>query len=158
MAKWLTSISSNVQKFIEKQKMFFVATAAKDGKVNVSPKGLDTLKVMNKNKVIWLNIGGSGNETETHIADTNRMTLMFCAFEGEPLIVRLYGTAESIRPKNEHWESMISFFPNQPRARQIFEMEVIDVQTSCGYGVPFFKFEAQREPLSISKEHLKNNL
>ena len=101
MAKWLTSISSNIQEFIEKQKMFFVATAAKEGKVNVSPKGLDTLKVLDKNKVIWLNMGGSGNETEIQIADTNRMTLMFCAFEGGPLIVRLYGTAKSIRPENE---------------------------------------------------------
>jgi hypothetical protein len=151
MAKWLTSISSNVQGFIEKQKMFFVATAAKDGKVNVSPKGLDTLKVMDKNKVIWLNLGGSGNETETHLADTNRMTLMFCSFDGGPLIVRLYGTAKSIRPENEAWEEMILLFPNQPRARQIFEMEVVDVQTSCGYGVPFFNFEGQREPLSIPK-------
>ncbi len=151
MAKWLTSISSNVQGFIEKQKMFFVATAAKDGKVNVSPKGLDTLKVMDKNKVIWLNLGGSGNETETHLADTNRMTLMFCSFEGGPLIVRLYGTAKSIRPENEAWEEMILLFPSQPRARQIFEMEVVDVQTSCGYGVPFFNFEGQREPLSIPK-------
>ena len=151
MAKWLTSISSNVQGFIEKQKMFFVATAAKNGKVNVSPKGLDSLKVIDKNKVIWLNLGGSGNETETHLADINRMTLMFCSFEGGPLIVRLYGNAKSIRPKNENWNEMISLFPNQPRARQIFEMEVIDVQTSCGYGVPFFNFEGQREPLSIPK-------
>ena len=152
MAKWLTSISTNVQAFIEKQKMFFVATAGKDGKVNVSPKGLNTLKVMDKHKVVWLNLGGSGNETEIHIADTNRMTLMFCSFEGGPLIVRLYGTAQSIRPENENWDEMISFFPNQPRARQIFEMKVEDVQTSCGYGVPFFKFEAQREPLSIAKK------
>ena len=141
MAKWLTSISSNVQEFIEKQKMFFVATAAKNGLVNVSPKGLDTLKVIDKNKIIWLNLGGSGNETETNLLDTNRMTLMFCSFEGGPLIVRLYGTAKSIRPENEAWEEMILLFPNQPRARQIFEMEVVDVQTSCGYGVPFFNFE-----------------
>jgi len=105
MAKWLTSISSNVQTFIEKQKMFFVATAAKDGKVNVSPKGLDTLKVIDKNKVLWLNLGGSGNETETHIMDTNRMTLMFCSFEGGPLIVRFYGTAKSIRPENKNWSN-----------------------------------------------------
>lgn len=152
MAKWLTSISTNIHSFIEKQKMFFVATAAKDGNVNLSPKGLDTLKVMDKNKVVWLNLGGSGNETEKHIADTNRMTLMFCSFEGGPLIVRLYGTAKSIRPVNKEWEEMISFFPNQPRARQIFEMTVDDVQTSCGYGVPFYKFETQREPLSIPKK------
>ena len=151
MAKWLTSISSNVQGFIEKQKMFFVATAAKDDNVNVSPKGLDTFKIIDKNKVVWLNLGGSGNETETHLSDTNRMTLMFCSFEGGPLIVRLYGTAKSIRPEDENWDEMISFFPNQPRARQIFEMQVVDVQTSCGYGVPFFKFEGQREPLSIPK-------
>lgn len=151
MAKWLTSISTSIQEFIKKQQMFFVATAAKDGKVNVSPKGLDTLKVINENKVIWLNLGGSGNETETHLADTNRMTLMFCSFEGGPLILRLYGQAKSIRPENEAWEEMISHFPNQPRARQIFEMKVEDVQTSCGFGVPFFKFEGQREPLSVPK-------
>ena len=78
------------------------------------------------------------------LQDTNRMTLMFCSFEGGPLIVRLYGTARSIRPENENWNEMISLFPNQARARQIFEMEVVDVQTSCGYGVPFFKFESQR--------------
>lgn len=152
MGKWLTSISSNVQSFIEKQQMFFVATAAKDGKVNVSPKGLDTLKIMDTNKVIWLNLGGSGNETEIHIQDTNRMTLMFCAFEGGPLIVRLYGTARSIRQEHEEWDDLIGFFPNQPRARQIFELSVEEVQTSCGYGVPLFNFEAQREPLTVAKK------
>lgn len=152
MGKWLTSISSNVQSFIEKQQMFFVATATKDGKVNVSPKGLDTLKIMDKNKVVWLNLGGSGNETEIHIQDTNRMTLMFCAFEGGPLIVRLYGTAKSIRPEHEGWDDLIGFFPNQPRARQIFELSVDEVQTSCGYGVPLFSFEAQREPLTVAKK------
>jgi hypothetical protein len=85
--------------------------SAKNGKVNVYPNGLDTLKVLDKNKVIWLRIGGSGNETETQIADTNQMTLMFCTLEGSPLIVRLDGTAKSIRPENESWESMILLFP-----------------------------------------------
>ena len=152
MAKWLTSISSNVQEFIEKQKMFFVATAPQSGKVNISPKGLDTLKILDKNRVVWLNLGGSGNETENHILDSNRMTLMFCAVEGGPLIVRLYGTAKIIKPEDDAWGTLLALFPNNPRARQIFDMEVTDVQTSCGFGVPLFDFVEQRKPLMIEKK------
>jgi len=151
MAKWMKTISTPIQEFIEKQQMYFVATAAKDDKVNISPKGLESLKVLDKNRVVWLNLGGSGNETERQILETNRMTLMFCAFEGNPLILRLYGTAKIIRPDNENWDKMLSLFPHSPRARQIFDMDVKDVQTSCGYGVPFYQYEAQREKLTVPK-------
>ena len=151
MAKWMETISTPIQEFIEKQQLFFVATAAKDDKVNVSPKGLESLKILDKNRVVWLNLGGSGNETENHLLDTNRMTLMFCAFEGNPLILRLYGSAKIIRPEDGTWEEMLSLFPPSPRARQIFDMKVEQVQTSCGYGVPLFQYEAQRDILTKPK-------
>ena len=151
MAKWMKTISTSIQEFIEKQQMFFVATAATNDKVNISPKGLDSLKVLDKNRVVWLNLGGSGNETERQILETNRMTLMFCAFEGNPLILRLYGTAKIIRPEDDQWKEVLSLFPTSPRARQIFDVHVEDVQTSCGYGVPFYQYQAQREKLTVPK-------
>lgn len=152
MAKWLTSISSNIQEFIEKQQLFFVSTAAKTGNVNVSPKGLDTLKVMDKNRVVWVNLGGSGNETENHILESNRMTLMFCSFVGNPLILRLYGSAKVIRPEDDNWKEMLDLFPEMPRARQVFDMKIEQVQTYCGYGVPLFQYVEQRGKLMVAKK------
>jgi len=94
MGKKLDSITNELQQFIEKQKVFFVGTAASEGRVNVSPKGTDSFRVINKNKVVWLNLTGSGNETAAHLIRNDRMTIMFCAFEGKPLILRLYGKAK----------------------------------------------------------------
>ena len=110
MAKRFDSISEKIAKFIEKQSIFFVATAMNEGRINLSPKGLDTLKVIDKNRVIWLNLTGSGNETSAHLISSNRMTIMFCAFEGKPLILRLYGTAKVYHERDTAWEKIHTSF------------------------------------------------
>ena len=99
MAKFYQELPDNLIKFIEKQNIFFVGTAAEEGRVNVSPKGMDSLKVIDSNKVIWLNLTGSGNETAAHLLKNNRMTIMFCSFEKNPMILRLYGTATANHPQ-----------------------------------------------------------
>lgn len=127
-----------------RQQMFFVATAARDGRVNVSPKGLDSLRVISPNRVVWLNGTGSGNETAAHLLDSPRMTIMFCAFDTKPLILRLYGNARSYQSGDEGWDEHIGRFPSMLGARNIFDLEVDMVQTSCGFGVPFFEYREQR--------------
>jgi hypothetical protein len=97
------SLRESQRGFIEVEKIFFVATAGRDGRVNVSPKGMDTLRVMDEGRIVWLNLRGSGNETAAHLLEILRMTLMFCAFEGEALILRVYGTARVIHPRDAEW-------------------------------------------------------
>lgn len=144
MAQFLTSITPRVERFIAEQHLFFVATAARDGQVNVSPKGLDTLRVVSPNRVAWLNGTGSGNETAAHVLDIPRMTIMFCALEGNPWIVRLYGRPTMVQPPDEGWEAWVSLFPPLKGARQVFVLDIDRVITSCGFGVPLFAYERQR--------------
>lgn len=120
MAKRYDEISTRLQQFIEAQKIFFVATATADSRINLSPKGMDSLRVVDANRVVWLNITGSGNETAAHVQENPRMTLMFTAFEGDPVILRLYGTAQVIHQNDAAWEALLSLFPPLPGARQIF--------------------------------------
>lgn len=134
--------------FVQAQKIFFVATAAPEGRVNLSPKGMDTLRVLAPDRVAWLNVTGSGNETAAHVRIDPRMTIMFCAFEGKPLILRLYGSARAIHRADTEWNDMIGLFPEIPGARQIFDMQVDLVQTSCGMGVPYFDFAEDRTALN----------
>ncbi|MEM7528006.1 MAG: pyridoxamine 5'-phosphate oxidase family protein [Pseudomonadota bacterium] len=137
-------LNQTLRKFIERQPMFFVATAARDGRVNVSPKGMATLKIVSDTRIAWLNLSGSGNETAAHLADTNRMTLMWCSFEGSPMILRAYGTAETVHPHHEAWAEAVAPFPDLAGSRQVFDMTIDMVQTSCGSGVPLMAFEASR--------------
>lgn len=148
MGQQFSEISEGQQQFIKQQKLFFVATAADTGKVNVSPKGMDSLHVMNKNRVIWLNVTGSGNETSTHIQQNPRMTVMFAAFEGQPVIMRLYGRAKVIHRGDDEWDELLPHFKPLPGARQIFDLEVDLVQTSCGMAVPLFDYVEEREALN----------
>lgn len=148
MAKQYPNISETLQDFIKAQKIFFVATAARDGRVNVSPKGMDSFRILDKNKVAWLNLTGSGNETAAHLKDINRMTIMFCAFEARPMILRLYGSAKVFHPRDLEWPDKLALFPNMAGSRQIFEMNVDLVQTSCGFGVPLFDYQADRDNLT----------
>ncbi len=134
--------------FVQAQKIFFVATAAPEGRVNLSPKGMDTLRVISPEKVAWLNVTGSGNETAAHVRIDPRMTIMFCAFEGPPMILRLYGSARAIHRADTEWNDMIGLFPEIPGGRQIFEMQVDLVQTSCGMAVPSFEFARERTQLN----------
>jgi len=122
--------------FIEKQVMFFVATAATNGRVNLSPKGMDSLRVVSDRKIIWLSLTGSGNETAAHLLQDTRMTLMFCAFEGAPLILRTYCEATVIHPRDTEWDDLYALFPDFAGARNIFVLDINLVTTSCGTGVP----------------------
>ena len=147
MAKIYTSITSRIQKFIEAQKMFFVATAPNNGRINLSPKGMDTFRILNENRVLWLSVTGSGNETAAHLVENKRITIMFCAFEGAPNIVRLYGKGEVIHPKDSDWNELIKLFPELPGARQIFDVSVKTAQTSCGMSIPFYEYQGERNQL-----------
>ncbi len=148
MGKQYEMLSDRLIDFIHKQSVFFVGTATADSRVNVSPKGMDSLRVLNNKRVIWLNVTGSGNETAAHIAQTPRMTIMFCAFEGSPLVLRLYGKAQAIHRKDPQWQSLFGLFDPLPGARQIFILDIDLVQTSCGMGVPYLTFTGEREQLN----------
>ena len=149
MGKQYNSISTELTEFIGNQKIYFVATAMEQGKVNLSPKGMDSLRIITPNRVMWLNLTGSGNETAAHLLHTNRMTIMFCSFEGKPLILRLYGTAKTYHTKDKEWDEFIGQFPNHMGARQLVDMSVDMVQTSCGFAVPFMDYKNERDTLEI---------
>ena len=139
-----TKLNGTFRRFIEAQQMFFVATAAPDGRVNLSPKGLDGLRILNDTRIVWLSLSGSGNETAAHLLESPRMTLMFMSLAGEPLILRVYGTAKTYHPGDAGWETHIVRFPPMAGARNIFDLQIDTVQTSCGTGVPFFDYQGQR--------------
>lgn len=153
MAKQFDKLNPNLTEFIQAQKMFFVGTAAESGKVNISPKGMDTFRVIDEKRVIWLNLTGSGNETAAHLLRNNRITIMFCAFEGKPLILRLYGTAKIYHEQDEEWKKHIDDFSNVPGARQLIEIDLELVQTSCGFGVPLMEYQGARTQLMAWAEH-----
>ncbi|SEE28809.1 pyridoxamine 5'-phosphate oxidase family protein [Ruania alba] len=144
MATQYPEITDRLRRFIEAQHLYFVGTAARDGRVNVSPKGLDSLRIVSPTRVVWLNGTGSGNETAAHLLDTPRMTVMFCSFERAPMILRLYGTARAVHEPDAEWDELYGLFPPMRGARNIFVLDIDLVQTSCGYGVPFYEFESER--------------
>jgi hypothetical protein len=159
-------ITDRFRNFIEQQKIFFVGTAARDGRVNIAAKGMDSLRVLGPHRVVWLNLTGGENESAAHLRESKRMTLMWCAFDGAPMILRVYGNATVIHPRDPGWREFASLFPALPGARQIFDLTVDLVLRSCGMGVPFFEFRGPREALrqwaekigdSGIKEFWKNN-
>jgi hypothetical protein len=139
-----SKLNETLTDFIRRQHLFFVATADRTGRVNVSPKGMDTLRVLSDTRILWLNLSGSGNETAAHVAATGRMTLMFCAFEGDAMILRLYGQAKVVHPRSPEWQTLIAAFPAITGSRQVFDLTVDLIQTSCGTGVPLMDFRASR--------------
>lgn len=148
MATKYDSIEDRYRKVIEKQHIFFVGTAAEDGRVNISPKGMDSLKVMGPNRLIWRNLTGSGNETAGHLLRVNRMTVMWCTFEGPPNILRAYGTARTVHRNDPDWEALNGLFPEAIGARQVYDMTVEMFQQSCGYAVPLYDYREDREVLT----------
>lgn len=144
MAKQFENLNQDLITFIEDQKMFFVGTAMKEGRVNISPKGMDTFRVLDDKHIVWLNLTGSGNETATHLQGNDRMTIMFCAFEGKPLILRLYGQAKVYHERDAVFQEHIDLFPVDTGARQIIVLDLDLVQTSCGYAVPLMDFNEER--------------
>ena len=144
MSEKFTELSQSHIEFIQQQHMFFVGTAGAEGPVNVSPKGMDSFRVINSKRITWLNLTGSGNETAAHMNENQRMTVMFCSFEKQPLILRLYGDAEVIHPRDARWNELITLFPEYTGARQLFDLKLSMVQTSCGYAVPFYELKGER--------------
>jgi hypothetical protein len=150
MAKMFARIEQAHREFIGRQKIFFNASAAADGRVNVSPRAAALLRVLDDHRVIYLDLTGSGNETAAHVRVTGRLTLMFCAFEGAPMILRLYGTGRILcRGGAEYADLLAAQFADvePPGARQMVELRVDLVQTSCGYNVPLFQYVAERDTL-----------
>ena len=147
MGKQYTELTDKLTDFVKQQKLFFVGTATETSRINISPKGMDSLRVLNPNRLIWLNLTGSGNETAAHVQQHDRMTIMFCAFEGNPMILRIYGHARVVHLSDQEWENLYRLFKPLPGARQIFDLNIDLVQTSCGMGVPYFDFVAERGQL-----------
>lgn len=149
MGKVHPAITPELATFIAAQPLFFVATAplAATGHVNLSPKGLDCFSVLSNDRVAYLDLTGSGNETAAHLMENGRITLMFCAFEGPPRILRLYGAGSVVLPGDARWDELIDRFPPHAGARQIVEAGIDRVQTSCGFGVPLMEFTGQRDTL-----------
>ncbi len=142
-------------KFIQEQHMFFVATAAPDGRVNLSPKGLDTLRVLSPARIVWLSLSGSGNETAAHLLEANRITMMFCAFDARPLILRVYGSAATYHPRDAEWAELSGLFPTLGGSRQIYDVSIDAVQTSCGTGIPYYDYRGPRGETELEPFYAK---
>jgi hypothetical protein len=149
MAKFYDTITEDIHDFILKQHMFFVATAplSAEGHVNVSPKGLDAFRILSPNQVAYMDMTGSGNETSAHINENHRVTFMFCAMEGPPNIVRLYGAGRTVLPDTPEWDELSPKFTLFTGFRQIIVADITMTQTSCGYAVPFYDYKGERETL-----------
>ena len=153
MAKSYNSLNNDLKQFIKEQKIFFVASAAKTGNVNLSPKGYDSLRIIDDSLICYLDYPGSGNETANHMMEDGRVTMMFCSFTKNPLIMKIYGKGEPLRPDDERFPEYLELFDVESNeiareiVRQIFLIKIDSVLTSCGYGVPFFDYEGERDHL-----------
>jgi hypothetical protein len=147
MAKFYSELTDELQEFITRQHIFFTASAPSSGRINLSPKGIDTFRCLDRRTVAYLDLTGSGNETSAHLIENGRLTIMFCSFTQKPLILRLYGQGSVIRPKDDTWQSLADLFEPLPGTRQIIQMAIESVQTSCGYGVPLYDYVGERETL-----------
>jgi len=147
MGRLLDAISDELASFLEAQPVFFVATAPTEGRVNLSPKGLDSFRVLDAHTVAYLDLTGSGVETIAHLRENGRVTLMFCAFEGAPKIVRLYGHGDVLPLGEADGNALLDHFPPIAGARSVIRVEIERVSTSCGYGVPLMHYERPRSRL-----------
>jgi len=147
MSEFFDALSDDHVAFIARQPMFFVATAVSEGRINLSPKGYDAFRVLDANRVAYLDLGGSGNETHAHLVADGRITIMFNNFANPALIMRLYGTGQPVLTQDEGWAELAAHFDILPGTRQIFDLKIDNVQTSCGWGVPQMELKAERETL-----------
>jgi len=154
MAEFFSALTEEHRAFIARQPVFFVATAADKARINLSPKGMDSFRVLDDVTVAYLDVVGSGNETNAHLLADGRITVMFCAFDQPPLILRLYGRGKAVLPQDDEWTALAQKFTLLPGTRQIFVIDVQETQTSCGWGVPHMKLE--RERTTLSKYHAAN--
>jgi hypothetical protein len=148
MAKFYARLDEGLQSFIGEQKMFFTATAPVEGRINLSPKGMDTFRCFDEGRrVAYLDLTGSGNEAAAHLSENGRMTVMFCSFSDSPLILRIYGRGRVVRPGDGEWAALRPHFPALPGERQIVLLEVESAQTSCGFAVPVYELREERQRL-----------
>ncbi|MEH2312202.1 MAG: pyridoxamine 5'-phosphate oxidase family protein [Nostoc sp.] len=149
MSKFFDCITDELQDFIAAQHLFFVGSAplSPTGHVNLSPKGLGCFCILSPNRVGYVDLTGSGNETSAHLQENGRITFMFCAFEEPACILRLYGQGKTILPSSPNWDSLYSLFLPIPGARQIIVADIEQVQTSCGFGVPLYEYRGERQTL-----------
>ena len=152
MGKFYSELNEDLLEFIGEQKLFFTATAPIKGRVNVSPKGTDCLRVFDNKTVAYLDLTGSGNETAAHIHENKRLTLMFCSFAEKPLILRLYGRGEVVKRDSVRWNELHNFFPKYSGERQIIVLHIESVLTSCGFGVPIAENLSERNILTKAVE------
>lgn len=148
MAEFFDALNEDHIAFIGRQPVFFVATAAPDARINLSPKGYDVVRVLGATHIAYLDLGGSGNETQAHLAQDGRITLMFCAFDNPALILRVYGRGRFVMAGDDGYAALAAHFPRLPGARQVFVIDIDSVQTSCGWGVPHMTLERPRETLA----------
>ena len=145
--EFFPALTDDHRAFIERQPVFFVATAAAGARINLSPKGLDSFRVLGAGRVAYVDLGGSGNETQAHLSADGRITVMFCAFDNPALILRLYGRGTAVLPQDEGFDALAAHFPRMPGVRQVFAIDVDSVQASCGWGVPRMTLDRPRETL-----------
>jgi hypothetical protein len=147
MAKFYTELNESIREFIAAQRMFFNATAPNQGRINLSPKGLDTFRILSDQRVAYLDLTGSECETAAHLAENGRLTLMFCSFQDKPLILRLYGRGSVVHRRDSRWHALRALFPPLPGERQIIVLDIESIMTTCGFAVPLYEYKAQREAL-----------
>ncbi|MFN3232178.1 MAG: pyridoxamine 5'-phosphate oxidase family protein [Alphaproteobacteria bacterium] len=147
MAEFFDKLDEQLKAFIAEQHLFFVSTAPDEGRINLSPKGMDSFRVLDDNTVCYLDLTGSGNETAAHLNQNGRITVMWCSFTRTANILRIYGSGRVVRPGCDEFDSLIGLFPALPGVRQIMVIGVDQAQTSCGYAVPEFELKQERQTL-----------
>ncbi len=155
MSEFFDALEPKHAAMIEKQPVFFVATAAAGARINLSPKGYDAFRILSPTQVAYLDLGGSGNETHAHLAADGRITIMFCNFERPALILRIYGRGRPVLPQDDGWDALAHNFTLLPGTRQIFVIDIDSVQTSCGWGVPFMTLDGERD--TLKKAHRQSD-
>jgi hypothetical protein len=147
MGKMFEAMLPEHEQFIKRQRMFFVGSAPADGHINISPKGHDVLRIFSPTEVAYLDLTGSGNETSAHLKENGRITFMFIALDGPPMILRLYGSGRVILPGTPEWDALLPHFELMPGARQIIYADIHAVKTSCGFSVPLYEYSGDRDLL-----------
>src|SRR5262245_29635841 len=147
MAKFYTELNDTLREFISAQRIFFHASAPNQGRINLSPKGLDTFRVLTDKRVAYLDLTGSECETAAHLAENGRLTIMFCSFQDKPLILRLYGRGSVVHNRDHEWPELRDKFPQIPGERQIIVLDIESIMTTCGFAVPLYDFKGDRDQL-----------
>ena len=148
MARFYSALETKHRDFIAAQKLFFTASGTASSRLNLSPKGMDSLRVLSDTRVAYLDLTGSGNETAAHLKHDGRLTLMFCGFDTDPLILRLYGRGHVVRRQDAAWSELRRHFAELPGERQFVVLDIDSVQTSCGYAVPLYTYRGERDTLA----------